>query len=273
MSKVTHLLLALPCPNRQLFKLIEHLAADFLWNKKTPRFRKEIIEAEIKEVGMKIHNFQNFSETLKLTLLKRTLSSKGFWTEFPKTLGINQCIYRGNLYVKSLVKKIDNPFWKCVVNSVLETQNEFKPKTMGDLMGLPIWNNSTFNNLNYKNWTDKGVYLIGDILSENTEFLSLNDLSKSYALQTNFMEYGAIRNSITRCLKSTKSVGKTYTKEVGPVNTFLNTNINLDVKGVSKLYRVATKYELFEMNIVESDKCAFCNTESIENLLYNCEKS
>ena len=67
MSKVTRLLLALPFPNKQLFKLIENLAADFLWNKKTPRFRKEIIEAEIKQRGMKLHNFQKLSETLKLT--------------------------------------------------------------------------------------------------------------------------------------------------------------------------------------------------------------
>ena len=39
-------------------------------------------------------------------------------------------------------------------------------------------------------------------------------------------------------------------------------------------YRVATKYELLKMNLVESGKCAFCNnTETIEHLLYNCEKS
>ena len=132
-------------------------------------------------------------------------------------------------------------------------------------------------------------------------------------------------------MKETKSIGNTYTKEVGPVNTFLNTIINLCLKGVSKLYkirnsgktniitdiatkwknktgeeftndeieqafiinrksninmcmkyiqyrfihhRVATKYELLKMNLVESDKCAFCNnTETIEHLLYNCEKS
>ena len=86
------------------------------------------------------------------------------------------------------MKKIDNPFWKCVVNSVLEIQNEFKPKTMTDLTGLPIWNNSTFNKLNYKNWTDKCIYLIGDILSENTEFLSLNDLNKINGIQTNYLE-------------------------------------------------------------------------------------
>ena len=33
-------------------------------------------------------------------------------------------------------------------------------------MGLPICNNSLFDNLNYKSWIDKGVYIIGDVKSE-----------------------------------------------------------------------------------------------------------
>ena len=66
----------------------------------------------------------------------------------------------------------------------------------------------------------------------------MNELIKIYGIQTNFLEYGAIKTSITRYLKETKSIGNTYTKEVGPVNTFLNTIINLDVKGVSKLDKI-----------------------------------
>ena len=54
-------------------------------------------------------------------------------------------------------------------------------------------------------------------------------------------------------------------------------NINMYMKYVQYRflhYRMATKYELLKMNLVESDKCAFCNnTETIEHLLYNCEKS
>ena len=46
-----------------------------------------------------------------------------------------------------------------------------------------------------------------------------------------------IKTSITRYLKDTKFIGNTYTTEVGPVNTFLNTIIELDLKGVSKLYK------------------------------------
>ena len=68
-------------------------------------------------------------------------------------------------------------------------------------MGLPIWNNTSFNNLDYKSWIDKDVYLIGDVLSENSEFLSLNKLIEIYGIRTNFLEYGPIKTSITRYLK------------------------------------------------------------------------
>ena len=54
MSKITHHILALPCPKKMLIKELENFVSNFLWNKKTPRFRKEIIEAEIKEGGLKI---------------------------------------------------------------------------------------------------------------------------------------------------------------------------------------------------------------------------
>ena len=66
---------------------------------------------------------------------------------------------------------------------------------MTDLMGLPI---CSFNNLNHESRVDEGVYLIGDVVSENTEVLSLNELIERYGIQTNFLEYRAIKVSITR---------------------------------------------------------------------------
>ena len=168
MSKVTHLFLALPCPNKMLIKSIENLAADFSFEWKNTEISKRDYWSWNQGRRSELNILQKFSETLKLAWLKRTLSSKGLLKDFPKVLGIDQCIHRGNLYVKALVNKIDSPFWYCVANSVLAIQNEFKPKRMTDLMGLPIWNNSSFNNLNYQSWVDKGVYLIGDVVSENT---------------------------------------------------------------------------------------------------------
>ena len=47
LSKITHLLLSLPSPKKTLFNEINTLFKNFLWNNKPPKFRKEIIEADI----------------------------------------------------------------------------------------------------------------------------------------------------------------------------------------------------------------------------------
>ena len=54
LSKITHLLLSLPSPNKILFKQIDTLFKNFLWNNKPPKFRKDIIEADINDGGLKL---------------------------------------------------------------------------------------------------------------------------------------------------------------------------------------------------------------------------
>ena len=60
MSKITHILLALPCPYNIFNNKSENFVADFLRNRKTPRFMEEVIEAEINEGSLKMHNLLLF---------------------------------------------------------------------------------------------------------------------------------------------------------------------------------------------------------------------
>ena len=45
LSKITHLLLYLPSPNK--FSEINTIFKNFLWNNKPPKFRKEIMKADL----------------------------------------------------------------------------------------------------------------------------------------------------------------------------------------------------------------------------------
>ena len=84
MSKFTHMLLSLPSPSKELLEELNNVFYDFLWAGKPPKFRKEILEAEIKDGGMKLHNLSIFDAALKLGWLKRFLKSNSKWTIFPK---------------------------------------------------------------------------------------------------------------------------------------------------------------------------------------------
>ena len=70
MSKFTHILLSLPSPNPELIMELDKLFSDFLWSKKPPKFRKEFVEAEIMDGGLKFHNISTFDSALKLGWLR-----------------------------------------------------------------------------------------------------------------------------------------------------------------------------------------------------------
>ena len=75
LSGITHLLLSLPSPKRSLFEEINSIFKKFLWNNKPPKFRKEIIEAEIIDSGLKLHNLEKFDLALKLGWAKSYLEA------------------------------------------------------------------------------------------------------------------------------------------------------------------------------------------------------
>ena len=76
LSKITHLLLSLPSPTQTLFKEIDTLFKNFIWNNKPPKSRKSIMEADIIDGGLRLHNLQKFDQALKLGWAKRLLTSQ-----------------------------------------------------------------------------------------------------------------------------------------------------------------------------------------------------
>ena len=70
LSKITHILLSLPSPSVIMFKNIEKMFLDFIWNNKPAKFSKSILEVEIKNGGLKLHNLKIFDQSLKLGWIK-----------------------------------------------------------------------------------------------------------------------------------------------------------------------------------------------------------
>ena len=54
MSKITHILLSLPTPPNTAICQLEQLFYTFLWNNKPPKFRREIMEANTIDGGLKL---------------------------------------------------------------------------------------------------------------------------------------------------------------------------------------------------------------------------
>ena len=118
MSKFTHMLLSLPSPNDDLVEELNALFRDFLWAGKPPKYRREILEAEIKDGGLKLHNVKLFESALKLGWLKRYLRSTSKWTTFPKDFELDGVFMYGPDYIDRIEAMVTYPFWIDVLNSL-----------------------------------------------------------------------------------------------------------------------------------------------------------
>ena len=94
-SKYTHLRLSLPSPDASMIKTIENLIYEFVWNNKPAKFRKSIMESDIKYGGMSLHNLSDFSQCLKLSWLRRLQRSNAKWAHLPRLWEVDQTLQFG----------------------------------------------------------------------------------------------------------------------------------------------------------------------------------
>ena len=164
MSKFTHMLLSLPSPTEELIEELNTLFKGFLWSGKSPKFRREILEAETKDGGLKLHNIKLFDTALKLGWLKRFIRSNSKWTVFPKYFELEGVFIYGPDYIERIEAMTDNPFWLNVIDSlrVLWKCNFTLDKSV--ILETPIWLNPVFKlNIN-REWKKKGIMVISDFI-------------------------------------------------------------------------------------------------------------
>ena len=234
LSKITHLLLSLPSPNKLLFKEIDAIFKNFIWNNKPPKFRKEIMESDIMDGGMKLHNLQNFDQALKLGWAKRLLTSQSKWTIYPTYWDIYDCFEYGPDRLDRTTEVIYNPFWLDFINSV-KSINKTEIILHRDIIHeSPLWFNPNLK-INFKKpWYDKGIRKINDLVDTYGKPLELKEFQQKFGVKTNFLEYGRICILLKNFLRF-KDFPET--KSPLPSNSYLSIIVHMDKKGVSKLYK------------------------------------
>ena len=234
LSKITHLLLSLPSPNKALFKQLDTLFKNFLWNNKPPKFRKDIMEADIMDGGLKLHNLQNFNLALKLGWAKQLLTSKSKWTIYPNFWDIYDIFTFDPDKMDRIRDVIYNPFWSDFVQSV-DSLYKTDIITHRDIIHeTPLWFNPNLK-INFKKaWSDKGIRKINDLVDTYGRPMELLQFQNNFQVKTNFLEYGKVCILLKNYLRYKEFPD---TKSPLPSNIYLNIIVHMDQKGVSNLYK------------------------------------
>ena len=164
MSKITHMLLSLPSPSVICLKELYNTFSSFIWSGKPPKWRKEILEGEIHHGGLILHNISLFDQTLKLSWLRRYLSSNGKWTIIPSNIELNDAFKYGPIYLERIIITTSNTFWVDVIKS---TQMLWQSNAVSDrevICNTPLWLHDSFKLPIKREWNDKGINSIADFL-------------------------------------------------------------------------------------------------------------
>ena len=231
--KLVHLFQTLPNPtNAQLTKLNTQLYK-FIWNNKPDKISRKIIIRDIPEGGLRMCHIPSFVKSLKIMWLKSllncnyesdwkslinvilpSLSEKNFWSLNQKSL-------------HSFSSKINNPFWKDVINAWGDYIGD--PLELMEFLHQPLWNNNFIKIANkpvyWKRWVDAEIFYIYDILKNDGSFLSYTEFSQKFNVRSNFIDYfsivSAIPKSWTKTFKETLKNDPTYLTNPSNLSKFL----------------------------------------------------
>ena len=202
-SKIVHILIALPTPSSKLFKKINKMLYDFLWDGKPDKIKRHTAKLSLENGGLGMIDIELFDKAMKLTWLRRLINSNSTWKTvihkiYPDLSYINQF---GDWYIYNLSKNVNNPFWKNVLMYFSQFNSKFKISSIEELKATCFQLNNTFKigNSPIDNAILKSVniYYVNQLMNDN-DFLSHEEFEQKFEVQIDYLTY----YSIIRCLKN-----------------------------------------------------------------------
>jgi hypothetical protein len=241
-SKITHLLSSIPSPNSKFLKDINTMFYKFVWNDNQDRIARDTLTQEYNKGGLRMINIFMFNKSLKLSWIKRLVNgSKSGWKSiFNIILGNNlaNAFRFGDVYLNTITGNIPNLFWK----EVFEYLNDFKivfKVNVQNCQFQPLWYNNKVkidkNPVYYKNWANKNVLYINDLLDEYNDILSYKAFCDKFNFKPPFTVFHGLTKAVSKGYKEYLKHSKCLVHPAIP--EFLTLLIR-QKKGSQHIYRV-----------------------------------
>lgn len=190
-SQLVYILSSLPSPNDVITE-ISQVFFEFIWNGKRDKVKRNTINMDYKEGGLKMLDLESFNKALKAIWMKKYLDEQNcgkwkffFYLELEKS-SISTPI-NSNLSTKDALKihKFSDVFIKEVFTIWTELTFEEYPTSESHLKSLPLWNNSLirFDNkpiIPVKSWLTREITTINSILDNEGKTLSYQDFKANF---------------------------------------------------------------------------------------------
>ena len=202
LSKLVHILSALPDPTAEDIKQINNIFFKFIWNIGTDKIKRvKIVQSYIND-GLKMIDLKSFVNSLKISWLKRLYWAQiGVpWAHFAKhdLPPVEDLVTFGSTKLQDLKTKIQNAFWRDVVSSWAEFLRVYTPDNL-EVLTDKLWysDHTRFKRTIVKDWNNKGFRFILDLFCKDTGFLLTREMiNEKFGLNMTFLCYSSLVRSI-----------------------------------------------------------------------------
>ena len=216
--------MALPNPPGEFLKLLERKLYKFLWSNGPDRICRRNIVKNIHAGGLRMVNVNAFITSLKVTWLRRLIifSDNDNWSSLSR-INLNEILSLGDVYSKTVIKDLRNPFWKNVLESWVKYLRSYKIDSLVKVMYSPLWGNSQIHeNKNHiiNEWYTKGIRNVMDLIDGDGSMYDFQKLKDVYEIHGTYLDYLHLINRIPRLWRdminenSTKNASYKYNVQI-----------------------------------------------------------
>ena len=208
LSKLVHLFMSLPNPPQEFFKNLQDTFFRFIWDRGRHKISKATMYKERDEGGLKMPNVEFFCKAMKSIWIKKLLYpiSLSDWQTLltdqfnEKTCSLDLLWHIENKYVNMFTKEI-NSFWNEVweVWMALKKSKEYEEP---DPRTKCLWYDPHIvvghDRIFWKSWDEAGIRFVNDLLNDEGQFLSLEEINRKTYIKINFLNYYGLLQAIPK---------------------------------------------------------------------------
>ena len=203
LSKIIHVLQALPTPPLEYLKQIETMLINFIWRNKRHEVSKKIICQTYEMGGLNMVNIVEFDLSLKLTWIRKLLNNDSEWEEIAKENKIDRLPLTGEKHHTDILKSIHHPFWKSVVSAYIKWYKSLRTKHTIEVGNEFLWGNPMIN-IPFNNTLFKSNFIfVNDLFNGLGIPLSIQEIKDRIGKNLMFTTYCRLWRALPKTWKQT----------------------------------------------------------------------
>lgn len=176
---------------------------DFIWSDGPSKIKFDVIQASIKNGGIKAPNFEHQLLSLRIMWVKRFLSDIiARWKEVANSF-FNHFELKDIFFSRCDIEWLElniPPFYAQVLAAWKSLKSLSTPTNAFQVRKEFIWFNPHIKinkkSIFFKPWYQKGIKFVNDLVNDNGQFLTCDELNRKYNLNITFLEILSIRSAM-----------------------------------------------------------------------------